>query len=244
MKRNSKTEKFKAFLRKEDELGDNWEAQRALGYKPLDKPIHNGYSGEWTLREDIARREDADVFEALITHFGVIVWCRDKTFIRWDSFEKREVKVNPSFKKINEREYENLPVWCKKYFYHCRTYDREMWGGRIEKYYTINLPDYYFKLKISKHYRTQYRVIDEVLKQEEAEIRAQLETTFYDERYKCWNDRGSLKPWKKIYNKAERSFNKLAIHNVERYLNDDDDTIHHKAEFKYRNRNGMKWYMW
>ena len=62
MKRNERTEKFKDFLRKEEELNNNWKAQRALGYKPLDKPIHHGYDAYWVLRDDVARRADADKF--------------------------------------------------------------------------------------------------------------------------------------------------------------------------------------
>jgi hypothetical protein len=31
---------------------------KALGYRTLDKPIHHGYNAYFTLREDIAKRDD------------------------------------------------------------------------------------------------------------------------------------------------------------------------------------------
>ena len=66
MKRNAKTEKYKAFLSKMRERDTNWEAQRKLGYKPLEKPIHHGYDAYWILRDDVARREDADKFQYIL----------------------------------------------------------------------------------------------------------------------------------------------------------------------------------
>jgi len=116
MKRNKKAEKHKAYLRKEGELSDNRAAQRALGYKPLDKPIHDGYNGEWVLRADIARSKDGEDLESLIHHFGKPAWSRDKSFTRYDFCQRQEVDIKPYFRMIDEGTYNNLLPWCKRFF--------------------------------------------------------------------------------------------------------------------------------
>lgn len=251
MKRNAKTERFKAYLRKEGELNDNWEAQKVLGYKLLDKPIHYGYNGKWELRADIARRDDADEFISLIERFGITVWCRDKSFTKWDAKQKINVDIKPYFRKIDEGHYNRLLPWCKKLFSYSPGDDRKGWYGVI-KYYRINVPEYYFKLKISKHYKTHYKVIDEVLKQEDAEIEAALDTTFYRERRASWK-RGLGKGWTQLYNRADRRHNKIALKKNMDYmfekedgswgswLTDDCDDV---VEFKYNHKHSCLWDCW
>lgn len=251
MKRNAKTERFKAYLRKEDELNDNWKAQRALGYKPLDKPIHYGYNGEWKLRADISRSKDGEDLEALIHHFGKSVWCKDKSFTKYDHCQKREVDIKPYFKKIDESTYDKLLPWCKRFFAYSPADDVVMWGW-VRKYYRVNLPDYYFKLKISKNYKTHYKVIDEVLLQEEAEIDAQLDTTFYKERRASWK-RGPGKDMQQLYNRADRRHNKVALKKNMSIMVDKGDgdwgcwltgDCDEFVEFRYNHKHSCHWDWW
>jgi hypothetical protein len=255
MKRNERTEKFKAYLRKENELNENWAVQRALGYKPLDKPIHDGYNGEWKLRADIARSKYGEDVENLIYHFGKSVWCRDKSFTRYDYKQKREVDIKPYFKLIDEGTYERLLPWCKRFFVYTPSEDRVYWGS-VKKFYKVNLPEYYFKLKKSKHYKTHYKVIDEVLKQEEAEIDAALETTFFKENKKHKWGRGPSKDLVQLYNRADRHHNKQALKKnmsmmFAKYDDIDDDWgcwtsdyCDDFVEFRYNHKHSCLWDWW
>jgi hypothetical protein len=251
MKRNEKTERFKAYLRKKNELNENWAAQRALGYKPLDKPIHDGYNGEWVLRADISRSKNGEDLEALIHRFGKSAWCRDKSFTRYDYCQRQEVDIKPYFRVIDEGTYNNLLPWCKRFFSYAPSEDRVRWGG-VMKYYVVDLPEYYFKLKISKHYKTHYKVIDEVLKQEDAEIEAQLDTTFYKEKRASWK-RGPGKKMQQLYNRADRHHNKQALiknmrTNFAKYDDIDDDWgcwisdwCDDFYEFRYNHKHSCHW---
>lgn len=209
MKRNKKAEKHKELLRLEEELWNNWQTQRSLGYKPLPKPIPHGYRAVWVLRDDVARRKDADRFQHILDTYGKSVWCRREDFQAWCGLQKRMVDVNPSFRSITPDVYENLPNWEKKFFSERTDFHR--WGGFFTKKYVVEIPSYYLVRKISKDYKTHYKVIDEILQQEEAEIEAKLDEEFYDQRRAHWNRARSNRTWKKFYHRSERSRTKQAI---------------------------------
>ncbi len=252
MKRNAKTEKQKEFLRLRGEADANWEAQRKLGYKPLENPIHYGYNARWALRDDVARREDADKFQYILDNFGVSTWCRKKDFKTWSYHSKRVVDINPSFKEIDKCHYDNLSPWVQKFFY---SYQKERWGGQEHTVYSVNIPSHFLVRKITKHYKTHYKVIDEVLKQEEAEIDARLDNTFFDEQRKYWNRHSSSKGWRKIFSKKDRAHNKNALRKNMRATSAKYDDICDEwgswlcgwcdefVEFKYKHKHYGRWYL-
>jgi hypothetical protein len=203
MKRGEKTEKLKEFLRLEKELRANWEAQRNLGYKPLEKPIPDGYRAQWVLREDVARREDADRFQYILDNFGKSVWCKRKDFKVWDYQIKKLVDVKPYFREITPKEYESLSIWAKKFFTEGQKYSR--WGNYMYSYYYVNIPSHYLVPQVRRDYKTHYKVIDEILQQEEAELEARLDWDFYNERRARWKSHRSNKTWRKIFHRSDRS---------------------------------------
>lgn len=252
MKRDKKTEKFKEFLRLEEELGANWEAQRNLGYKPLDKPIHNGYDAFWVLRDDVSRRDDAYRFQHILDTYGTTVWCRRKDFKAWSYLHKREVDIKPGFKEITPREYEELNSWVKKFFEPYTRYSR--WGNNSSVMYRVNIPDYFLVRKRVKSYKTHYKVIDEVLLQEEAEIKAIIENQYFDEQRKYWDRHSSGKWWRKYLNRKDRAHNKSALRRnmrtifAEDNINEDwrswlDGNCDDRYEFKYRHKHYGKWWI-
>lgn len=243
MKRNKKTEKFKAYLRKEDELWKNRRAQANLGYKELDKPIHRGYDGTWTLRKDIARRVDAIDYFGLIHYYGQTVWCKDESFTRWSHKLKKEVDIKPYFKKITESEYNTLRPWIKRFFSYSLADDKVRWNGEVIRHYRVNVPEYFFVLEKNKHYKTHYKVIDEVLLQEEAEIYAALDTTFYKEQRRDWNRHYSQKDDRTLDHRARRTYNKRILKKNISYLQDLDD-YEDVFEYKYNHRHSGKWDWW
>lgn len=237
MKRNKKAERQKELLRLEEELWSNWKAQRNLGYKPLHKPIPHGYDAVWTLRADVARRKDADRFQYILDNFGKSVWCRKKSFVAYNYFYKKEMDVKPGFKEINPREYEKLPVWAKKFFDERERQYR--WGGMTYKFYAVNIPPYYLVMKKSRSYKTHYKVIDEVLKQEAAEIEGRLDSEFYHDRRKRWGGSRSNRTWKKIHNRSKRSYNKQT---VRRNIMSAEDGEHYEDAYELKNKGNRCWW--
>jgi len=230
----------------------NWEAQRKLGYKPLEKPIHHGYDSYWVLRDDVARREDADKFQQILDNFGTTVWCKDKNFKEWDRSCKKMVDVNPGLREIDQKRYDNLSAWAQKFFYSYQKQSR--WGGASYTVYAVNIPSHFLVRKIVKSYKTHYKVIDEELLREEAEINAQLETTFYDVRGKYWERHSSSKWWRQCLNRRDRAYNKNALRKNMRatFAKYDDitddwgcwiyDWCDDQHEFKYRHKHYGKWW--
>ncbi len=241
MKRNKKAEKLKAFYRKREELWENEVAQANLGYKLLDKPIHKGYDGEWTLRADISRRADAEDFEGLIHYYGVSVWCKDDSFTRWDRKEKREVEIKPYFKKISEKEYETLRPWIKRFFTYSFGDDVVRWGGEVYRYYRVNVPEYYFKLKTSKHYKTHYKVIDEILLQEEDEIRKNLRSNYYEIQIKEWERHHSRRWDKQISHRMDRTYNKATLKKKLKFMG---TGIEDDFQFRYGDKDSYLDWWW
>lgn len=161
------------------------------------------------MRADIARRKDADRFQYILDHFGKSAWSRRKDFRAWSSYHRREVDIRPSFRELSPREYEGLKPWVQKFFDERERCYR--WGGVRYKYYVVNIQDYYLVLDKKRDYKTHYKVIDEILQQEEAELKARLDGEFYDERRARWDRHHSNKTWRKIYHRSERSKTRQAI---------------------------------
>ena len=233
MKRNKKTEKLNAFYRKRDERWENEAAQANLGYRLLENPIHKGFDGEWTLRKDISRRIDANEFEGLIYYYGCSVWCKDDSFTRWDKKIKREVSIKPYFKKISENEYETLRPWIKKFFSYSLADDLVRWGGRVDRFYRVNVPEYYFVLKTSKHYKTHCKIIDEVLLQEWDEIQTTIDTTYYVHQIVEWNRHHSRRWDKQISHRMDRTHNKAVLKKKVKFMGTGkDDEFHFRDSDK------------
>jgi hypothetical protein len=201
---NTKGKNYKEYLKLRNQLDKNWEAQRKLGYKPLEKPIPHGYDAYYVLREDISRRSDSSDFQYIFDNFSKTVWCRRKDFMVYSYNERRYIKLNPSIKNLTEREYEKLPVKLKKYFY---SVDKQYWNT-IRKEYVCTVPDYFFTVKIIKSYKTHYKVIDEVLKQEAAYLSDKLKEDYYN----YWSYYGSVpKKYVKLCNRKDRRKSKMSI---------------------------------
>jgi len=252
MKKNKKAEKQKEFLKLQRQLSSNWKTQRNLGYRQLEKPIHHGYDAYWTLREDIQRREDVDKFESILYHFSKSVWCRKKDFKKWDNNLKKEIEIKPYFKELNANEYEKLYPWAKKFF--SPYMKMSSWGGIPKTMYSVNIPEHFLVMKKVKSYKTHTKIIDEVLKQEASELESKIKHKFYNEDKKYWKIKSSNKDFKKILNRSDRYYNKIALRrNMDtifaKYddINDDwgswlYDWCDDFYEFKYNHKHYGKWF--
>jgi hypothetical protein len=187
-------------------------AQKNLNYIELDKPVHRGWNAEYVLRDDVARREDAWLFNALLANCGSKVWCKDKSFKRKIHKGKEEI-LKPSFGRIYESEWKTFIPAAQKYFTVSTNPDDHpcSWRGRI---YYCNLPWWYFTIKITKHYVTHYQEHDEILEQEEAWVENKLrDPKFLKFRGKGWGNNWTAPKWyRKKQNSNRRIQHKNQIH--------------------------------
>jgi hypothetical protein len=256
---NTKDKNYKEYLRLEAKLSENWDAQKALGYKPLDKPIHDGYQIEYVLRKDIAARDDAWMYQSLLDDFGMTKWCKDKSFEVYNKKTKHKEVIKPFIKIVYEREYEDWIAKFQAFWTRSPKDDRTGWYNEVA--YKCIVPEWYFDTKITKHYKTHYKVIDEVLLQEEAELEAQIEKY----RRKFWKWHSSVpKHFTKTCNRKDRAFNKQVLRqNLQHqepaiykcyisgeYFECDEDwndwLIYgvEKKQFKYNHKHYAAWLWW
>ena len=205
----SKSKKSKLYWKLIKLQEENRAAQDALGYKPLDKPIHYGYTSKWELRDDVSRREDSWVFEAILNDHGKSVWCKTKDFTVYDISSRSKRDLKPFIEKIDEDIYNRIYPRYQKWFSYLIGGDIVRWSG-VKKMYGCNIPEYFFKKVIEKNYKTHYKVIDEVLKQEEAEIEDAIQREFYGKRYRGKYS-GVPKWYRHFFDKKDKYRNKREI---------------------------------
>jgi hypothetical protein len=87
---------------------------KALGYRTLDKPIHHGYNAYFTLREDIAKRDDrlSWAYQYFIDNFSTQPWSRTIDFKRKNKKSKEVIK--PEFIRISEKQYNSYVPWAQE----------------------------------------------------------------------------------------------------------------------------------
>ncbi len=209
-KYDEREQEYRLLLKKGKEV---WEAQKNLGYIELDKPTPHGWDAEFILREDIARREDAWLYEYLLKEYGRKVWSRNKEF-RVKTWKGKWVNIEPHIAKLWENDLEKYISKFKKFF--ALSDDPEdqnqvnYWKGR--KFKCI-VPYYFFKVKITRSYITHYKEHDEVLEQEDAYYNDKLKDPKYVKINKGWMWYGCASHWYRNYrNRQNRKQHKNEIH--------------------------------
>jgi hypothetical protein len=144
----------------------NQAAQRALGWVDLDEPRFIGYKKTLILRSDIANREDAWVFQTIIDRFGTTVTSRKKDFLVYEWKTRKHHVQSAGVREISKSEYESLAPQIKKWFTE-ETTSLHLWN---KKFY-CTVPYFFFEEKMSRNYLTRVRVSDNLLEQEEADIK-------------------------------------------------------------------------
>ena len=177
-KRNKYWGREKEYLRLEEQLNNNQKIQWNLGYKELEEPIPYGFNCYYVLRDDISRREDAWVFKTILKLCGKSAWRRKNNFHINFKRDKYNFYQYPHFIDITKEQYEKQVSAVKKWLFEWE----DKWG-RIYYYHTI--PQFYFIYKIEQNYKTEVRIIDEVLKQEEAFLKDKLQE-YYNKGYDNW----------------------------------------------------------
>jgi hypothetical protein len=221
--------RYKRYIQLQKESRKNWEAQNALGRVELENPRPNGWNVLIIPRQDVQNREDADVFWEIISICGRKGFVRDK---RWYFSRKEKYSTypyRPELRKIPDYIYNGLRPAVKKYF--SKEYKRHYWYTN----YYCNLPNFFWETKLERNYITHVQVIDEILKQEAAEIKKELDYLSDKWGIGKWHT-NAPKSYCKAYNRSDRAHNKQALYN---FLYKDME-----ENFIYNHRNSATWDYW
>lgn len=218
-------QEYKKFLALKRALDENYITQRNLGYTKLEKPIRSGWKVSLIPRIDIQRREDSDVFWKILALAGACVISSSKK--KYYKEAKLHSYLSARILKISKTKYDSLESTLKKYFTECKL--RKYWN---EDYY-CNIPYFYWELKFTKHYITEVKIIDELLLQEEAELKAQV----FSKKYASYEEsRNPPADYVKIFNRKFRAKSKQTLYNN---LNKDIDVV-----YELSGRHTARWAWW
>ncbi|UTW61960.1 hypothetical protein KFE98_18405 [bacterium SCSIO 12741] len=168
----------------------NWE-YRKLGYEPLENPVRHGWFKFLVLRDDIARRADATIFQEILDKCGYRIWAANKPLLHqyWEEYPmKNRNFLYPGIRKISPKTYRLLSEEAQKWF-RKTVQSWSPWIGYRYQYHLL-VPLYFFRPKMERAYITHRKVIDSDLDRRSDEIeRLMLRPEYYDlsnYNYKSW----------------------------------------------------------
>lgn len=180
--------------RKQREALQLWERMCELQFArrnnriKLDKPVHDGYTIRLTLREDVAKSEDAAMYRKVLRLVQKKVHSKTKKFFQWEgkgkSRKRVEIKIHPG--SISSQQYSDLTDKAKALFY--PEWVSGGWGNGFWRYKLRK--EYMFVQKVVKHYRDYEIVHDADLESEIKQLTNRLYTT------NLIKEVGRLKGWK------------------------------------------------
>jgi hypothetical protein len=205
-KRNKKWTKGKDYLRLLERLDKNHQAQKDLGWIELDEPIFIGWEAKIKPRKDIQNRDDAWVFWKICEEFSGSIFARKIEDFDWNKKIKPKIYQGPpGIRSIHESIYEKMPSQIQKYF----TLDIYSTGKeykyRFGNWYYCNIPSFFWEVVYEKSYKSKVRVLDEILIQEESEIKSILYDKFYWEYKWC---KSAPKHFRNSLNRIQRAKSK------------------------------------
>jgi hypothetical protein len=178
--------KYKEFLKAEKRLHEIQKELRNIPLVPLKVPFQKGWEVTIKLRDDIARRSDANVINTLL-FLGYDKGYITKSLNDVKAIRKGQKSIPyidakgrkcsrsliPSKKRVSEDRYNEFPNSMQKYF----DYDRisllfKTYGRKI---YEVYLPDYWLVLKVRPYIVTHQRIKGGELETEEKKLKSFLE---------------------------------------------------------------------
>lgn len=211
MKRDKFFEAKKEWFALKKKRSANLKAQRVLGWVELEKPRFAGYKKNLVLRDDIARRDDALVFQEIIDRFGAEVYSRRKDFLHYCGWSRKKEVRNAYVRDLAPNVYLNLSPQLKKWF----TTEPQKVRYSHKPVHVCVVPEFFFAQKISRHYITKVREFDETLKKEESELDffAKKNPRFSKmDRWYYGHGWTAPKWYRRCKNREEKSLAKRALH--------------------------------
>ena len=181
----------------------------SLGYEELEKPIRHGWYMFPVLREDIANRQDAEVFQEVIDACGVTVWGRTKKRARAEL--DRRVRFpgffrSPGIDEIYEKKYNELSLRAKKYF-------DGPYGYSFSPKYRCTVPGFFYVSKFKRAYITHRKIIDHAIRQRMDELEGMLWRKGYFKQVYGW---AGVSKWKR--KRDQQKIRRDGRRQVQRYV--------------------------
>lgn len=157
------------------ELNKLYQAKFNLALIPLDKPVRHGWFKYLVLREDVARRKDAAVFQEILDVCGRCVWGRDKPKAdeEWERYQKADRDWQwAGLAWITKKMINRLSPKAKQYFVEYE-WKWTPWEGSIKRYY-CHVPKYFYVPTYEKAYVTHLQAVDSELESQIAHLENQL----------------------------------------------------------------------
>lgn len=163
------------------ELGD-------LPLQELKEPFQKGWEVTIRLRQDAARRSDADtMLEAIEIGYYKTSYISSLSHLKmlragekgyWVNLGRQKLwrSFSPQTKRLKTKEYEILPERLQKFF--CKHDDTSIVYGQIYTniYYEVCLPEHYICLRARPNIITHFRLKGGPLEKKEAELKKFLDT--------------------------------------------------------------------
>lgn len=175
-----------------------YQQEKDLPWLPLDIPYQKGWKRFFVLRDDVARSRDADFFTELLLKINTTQHANNKSFTKRKKKKRKkiEVEIQQSLKSFDERDWDN-PKYCK-------LNDKEKalfkltkrWCNYRKCFYTeyVFSEPWRYVLKIKPHFISHYKMHDNVLEQQMAELdnhylrhKITKLTNGRKNHHRCWN---------------------------------------------------------
>lgn len=166
-------------------------------WEPLIPAVQKGWKRFFVLRDDIARRNDAQFFENILQKINtqMIFWKKDFKIRKRKLGRKIYVVSNQELLKPDEEEFKEFKFTEKeKAFFHTE-YIYSKWKRKLIKHYVFNEP-WRFVLRIRPNMIDKIRKIDPEKQSRLDEIRNYIRGNNYDKRlYRMLNGHYQHRNW-------------------------------------------------
>lgn len=214
MVQNKHEEYRKKYISLVNARAKNWQAQRDLGYVELEKPRPNGWDVVLIPRKDIQNREDADVFWEILKVCALDGHIRVKSWYRSKHKKYINYPYVPKLTYIKKEKYDTLRPAVQKHFYFYKKGSYFDLHKIPHDFYKCTVPYFYWDSKLIRAYITSVHIIDEILLQEEDEIRKQI--YYLQDKLGVGNEgKNAPKSYVKAFNRSDR---RTAKHILQNYI--------------------------
>lgn len=200
--RLQKKDKEKQLIQLDKKQRDLRNQKWNLPLLPLDIPYQKGWKRFFVLRDDVARSKNADLFNELLSKINTIQYSNNKSFTKRKQKKRKKVEIETM------QELEFYYEWQWKDSKICKLTEKERtffiainrWSKTTKRFYTLFVitEPWRFVLKIKPHFITHYKMHDNVLEQQIAELENHIENHHLQHKmakltkgrknhHRCWN---------------------------------------------------------
>lgn len=221
---HKKEQRIKKAKRLQQELNELYTLKWGMKSIPLDEPIFKGYKKYYVLRDDIAKRDDAEAIESLLRRVNTTIYSPTKDFMERTrkkmvskhhplrplykkeqfSSEEDEKKESQFFESVSKHIIQCGERWSSLWYCHICHADGHTFT-RLPIHWHVKCP-WIFDTKIEPYYLTHYKPIDCELESRISEISNQMCYHQYWPLLNHANGHGCKSDWDDLRNNLSEEF--------------------------------------